>query len=633
MPITFCKIKARIKMNKKNLKKYFIFFKKYHPYFFIVLIGITISLFFHLMVQQNFATYKNNSVNVINQQLKNTVDSLIIEIDELRDINDTPTVQKIIHDQITKQPVFQDQYMWINEVSNYEGGDNYATRFVYQNLPETEGQMLSTKTQDIKENFPYLEELEGVKTYGDIFYNYYSKNYTEDDISLKYTYAKLYPDYNWIICCGLSQTELLSVGDILYKTDKKILTYSSISIIIIILILSFGYYSITKTNTKLNTLKIAEAKSVAKTEFLSVLSHELRTPLNAIIGLNNLLQESRSNPQIVFDYSQKIDESSKILLDLINDVLDMSAIEKGKFKLEYRRFSIIELITPIQTIYKNLAEKKNLQFLVTKSEIQNDFVFGDSYRIRQIILNLLSNSLKFTQKGTLKLEISEKPLSKNQTNLTIIVSDTGCGMTPSYLSNLYKEFNQADTSIARKYGGSGLGLSITKKLVDLMHGQIAVESQINKGTSFTVKIPLEIYTDQKDTAKPIKQIFTFNEKEFKNYHILSVEDNALNQMITTTILQKYGIIVTPAENGQQALEIIKKDNSIQLILMDIRMPIMDGLTATRAIREFNTTIPIISLSANAFEEDIKEAYAAGMNFHLSKPISQDSLLQAIQNYI
>jgi len=170
-------------------------------------------------------------------------------------------------------------------------------------------------------------------------------------------------------------------------------------------------------------------------------------------------------------------------------------------------------------------------------------------------------------------------------------------------------------------------------LIDLMHGEITVESQINKGTSFFVEIPLEIYTDQKETAKQTKQPFTINEEAFKNFQILSVEDNTLNQMITTTILQKYGITVTQAENGQQALDIMKNENSIQLILMDIRMPIMDGLTATRAIREFNTTIPIISLSANAFEEDIKEAYSAGMNHYLSKPIDKESLFQAIQNYI
>jgi len=312
----------------------------------------------------------------------------------------------------------------------------------------------------------------------------------------------------------------------------------------------------------------------------------------------------------------------------------MSAIDKGKLKFENRKFNITELVNSITNMYQNLTEKKGLTYICDITKIQNHILVGDSYRIRQILLNLLSNSLKFTETGTLKLTIEEEYLSDSKSIFIIAVSDTGCGMPESFIKNLYTEFSQADGSIARKYGGSGLGLSITKKLIDLMHGEISVESKVNVGTKFTVKIPLEIYFNQHEILGSIHSSeFVLNKENLKGISILSVEDNNINQMIIVQILKKYEINVITASNGQEAIDKMKQPNNVKLILMDVRMPIMDGLAATQQIRQFNTEIPIIALSANAFNEDIKKSYKVGMNYHLSKPIDTKKLLSTIQKFI
>lgn len=610
------------------------FIKKYFIYLILILSGISTPLFFHYLINQNFDTNKTKLLELSQKQMTNTVNCLFTEIKELRKTNDDSTVKKIIYSQITNQPQFINQKIYIKEIINYQGGNNYAKQFTSSSLKNSTPTFLSTNMQDIKGNFLYLQELNAIKEQEELYSQHFFENSNTQTTDINYEYSKLYKDYNWIVSCRVSQSALFATNEELFIGEKRILIFSDISITLIIFFGCFAIHYIKTANAKSNLIKISNAKLEAKTEFLSVLSHELRTPLNAIIGLNELLKENTENPKMVTDYSNKIHDSSQILLNLINDVLDMSAIEKGKLKFEAKRFNIIELVNSITNMYQNLAEKKGLLFICTITNVKNNILIGDSYRIRQILLNLLSNSLKFTETGTVELHIEEHPISALKSMFFITVIDSGCGMPDTFLKSLYTEFSQADRSIARKYGGSGLGLSITKKIVELMNGTISVESEVTVGSKFTVRVPLEINSTQKEILPTLDlNTFIINEKLLKETSILSVEDNNINQLIIVQLLKKYKMNVITASNGQEAIDKMKQPNNIKLILMDIRMPIMDGLTATRAIRKFNTKVPIIALSANAFIEDTKKSYEAGMNYHLSKPIDKNKLLSTIQTYL
>ena len=331
------------------------------------------------------------------------------------------------------------------------------------------------------------------------------------------------------------------------------------------------------------------------------------------------------------EYLQKISYSSELLLGIVNDVLDMSAIENQKLKLDNSPFKLSQVLRELQSLYSIQCREKNISFILNSEAFKHDILLGDSLRLQQILSNLLSNAVKFTAAGgQITLDITQHQAdSADQTVLTMVVTDTGCGMSEQMLAQVFQPFEQEDGSTARKYGGSGLGLSIVKYLVELMGGSISVNSAKGKGSTFTVQLTLPYAEElaEKDS--------TTAEQNLHDLHLLLAEDNPLNQELCLELLKSRGISSDCAVNGKEALELFTNSahGTYALILMDIQMPVLDGYQTTQAIRSSMhpqaQTIPIISLSADAFTEDIRRAYASGMNDHVSKPIVPEELFAAI----
>ena len=372
------------------------------------------------------------------------------------------------------------------------------------------------------------------------------------------------------------------------------------------------------------------AASEAKSSFLSRMSHEIRTPLNAILGFTRLALQPEKQSRST-EYLQKISYSSELLLGIVNDVLDMSAIENQKLKLDNSPFKLSQVLRELQSLYSIQCREKNISFILNSEAFKHDILLGDSLRLQQILSNLLSNAVKFTATGgQITLDITQQQAdSADQTILTMVVTDTGCGMSEQMLAQVFQPFEQEDGSTARKYGGSGLGLSIVKYLVELMGGSISVNSAKGKGSTFTVQLTLPYAEElaEKDS--------TTAEQNLHDLHLLLAEDNPLNQELCLELLKSRGISSDCAVNGKEALELFTNSapGTYALILMDIQMPVLDGYQTTQAIRSSThpqaQTIPIISLSADAFTEDIRRAYASGMNDHVSKPIVPEELFAAI----
>ena len=368
----------------------------------------------------------------------------------------------------------------------------------------------------------------------------------------------------------------------------------------------------------------AELATKAKSQFLANMSHEIRTPMNGIIGMSHLmLQTSLTSKQK--KYIRNIDNSAKNLLNIINDILDFSKIEAGKLTIEKIDFNMKDLLEDIKNLVELKANEKNLKFSLEYNESENIY-FGDSLRLFQILVNLASNSIKFTEYGFIKISV------KKQSNniVKFIIEDSGIGISREQQKKLFKSFSQADASTTRKYGGTGLGLSISKQLVELMDGKIWMESKINIGSKFIFELELP-----KGDIDQIKQQFVnsnINISSLNNSSILLTEDNTINQEIILGLLENSDIHIDIASNGVEAINKVK-ENSYDLILMDIQMPIMGGLEATRIIRETNKNIPIIALTANAMQKDIDQVKQVGMNEHLGKPIEVDKLYEILLKYI
>lgn len=567
----------------------------------------------------------------------------------------------------------------------------------------------------------------------------------------------------------IDQEQSVNSSHIIKTYFQRYILFVILIVLIILFCVAFFYYIFIKTEKENEELNLANKKAImaskAKTEFLSNMSHELRTPLNAIIGLNTLLKDSLDDRNITEDYISKIDQSSKILLSTINDILDMSAIESGKIKLANQIFNIKESVYSVTNIYYQQCNDKGIDFKFTIGNIEFENLVGDSYRIRQVLLNLISNAFKFTENnGTIEVFLNEEK-NDGKVILSLIVSDTGCGMDKELQKRLFNKFEQQDATTVRKYGGSGLGLSICQSLVDLMDGKISVESKKNVGTKFTVKVPLEIgksadiiaenafqeldvliVDDDEETCKYISSILNkwnvsteyclssilaiekvkerilnkneyslyiidikipsmngfelsnklekiikndskiimissydideikriSNDFELKRYirkpifqselyykivglldinsvakeeineipdtledvNVLLVEDNKMNQLIASRIIQKKGAKVDLCNNGQQAVDAIRnRINEYDVIFMDIQMPIMDGYEATKIIRsmdnEYAKNIEIYAMTANSFNKDVQKSKDYGMNGHISKPIDTKNLFSIL----
>lgn len=381
-------------------------------------------------------------------------------------------------------------------------------------------------------------------------------------------------------------------------------------------------------------LLIAEEANITKMRFLANMSHEIRTPMNVIIGLASIIRDEAKNPEAVLENANRLESASKYLLSLLNNVLDMSRLESGSASLNKQEFWMQQFWETINTIATSQAKAAEVQYIFEKEEgIQKKYI-GDAVRLEQILINLINNAIKFTPKGgTVKVYISQLEAVQNRARLQAKVSDTGIGISKEFLPKVFQAFSQEHNAATSSYGGSGLGLSIAKSFARMMGGDIIVESREGHGTTFTVEVWLDVAAEM-DDVKQVEQVE--NENGFlAGKHILLVEDHPLNTIVARRILEKQKMDVVSAENGQVALKLFEESErgTFDAILMDVRMPVMDGITATQKIRELKRadakTIPIIAMTANAYDEDKKQTYEAGMNAHLAKPIEPRMLYDTL----
>ena len=386
-------------------------------------------------------------------------------------------------------------------------------------------------------------------------------------------------------------------------------------------------------------LQTAENANKAKTDFLSNMSHDIRTPMNAIIGMTSLIRHDAGNKAKVIEYADKIDISSQHLLGIINNVLDMSKIEAGKTVFKYTDFSILDFITELNTIFHSQIDEKNQTLTIIKENIRHEWVNGDQVHLMQIFSNLVSNAVKYTQEGGKIQFLVEECETKSSVyaKYRFLVSDNGMGMSADFKDTIFDAFTRAESSMTNKIQGTGLGMAITKNLVEAMGGTIDVESELGQGSCFEVLIDLRIAEDrfvssaeQAEKDEPAGNVL-------KGMRFLCAEDNELNAEILMELLKIEGAECTICENGKRVLEAFEQSapGDYDMILMDVQMPVMNGYEATKAIRrsshELAKTIPIIAMTANAFSEDIQHSLAAGMNAHVSKPVEMKVLEKTIRS--
>ena len=390
---------------------------------------------------------------------------------------------------------------------------------------------------------------------------------------------------------------------------------------------------------KTKLMQVEEA-SQSKTTFLSRMSHEIRTPMNGIIGMLALAEGKMQKQDPAMQYLDKANELSAHLLSLINDILDMSRIEAGKVELENKPFSLRAMGDKLYDMFAKTLDARGIRYAVNFEGVTIDWLLGDELRLSQIMINFLSNAVKFTEQGEIVVTIRQMMLREGNVDLLLRVHDTGQGMDPNFVYRIFRPFEQESIETGKKYGGTGLGMAITDQLVHLMGGQILVESLPGKGSDFTVYLTLpQAEADEQASVTGRAEDQNQYEDAFQDCRILMAEDNDINAMIAVELLEGMGAKVDVAQNGQLALEAFqaKPEHYYDFILMDVQMPVLDGRAATRALRALDrsdaTEIPIFALSADAFIEDERLSMESGMNGHYSKPIDFIALRRNVGAYL
>ena len=388
-----------------------------------------------------------------------------------------------------------------------------------------------------------------------------------------------------------------------------------------------------------DALQTAERASKAKTDFLSNMSHDIRTPMNAIIGITILMKNELHQPEKLAEHLGKLESSGQLLLGIINDILDMSRIESGKTTLNVEKMNLPKQISQLDSIIRQQAGQRSQTFTV-ESHLQHENVLADPNRLKQVLMNILSNAVKYTPTGGhIRLELDELPRNEHYARYRFVVQDDGIGMSEDYQKTLFEPFTREEKSGTNKVQGTGLGMAITKSVVDLMGGSISVESATDKGTRFEVVLEFPIDTEA-DTVQEAQMLPEEGEiaSPLSGMKFLCAEDNAINAEILQMLLEASGASCTICSNGQEIVDTFAgvKPGDYDIILMDVQMPIMDGLEATRRIRSgenpLGKTIPILAMTANAFLEDMQKSKEAGMDEHLSKPVDIRALEQTVKRF-